>query len=274
MRFAFSPRRSTTRGRGAPWAAKPPGWPASASRSAPPLGSARAGCSCESPYPPSPSRRTLHPVVTVRYALCRGARCWALRCADGGIEPPAPAHDATPCSFGSCRLVHAARLDGYRLTPLFEQIRRPVRLLDRAVELAPIARQLVGLAPQGADVDGGQDPDLGAPVALLALAGDVRDLPDHRLPERERVATRKRVRQRRAVGEPRRQVRVVDPRDEPLELRRDVVDLGQQAGRILGRLLALVHERARLEPAAQLLDPGLQLASERQCLAELHDRRS
>src|SRR2546423_10504171 len=115
--------------------------------------------------------------------LCAGVRD-AGRCAVRVWEsnPRRPPMAQRLCGLGSCRLVHAARLDGYQLTSrLFEQIRGPLGLLDPAVELAPLTRQVVGLPPQGAHVHRRQDPDLGAAVALLPLAGDLRDLADHRL---------------------------------------------------------------------------------------------
>src|SRR2546423_14285842 len=107
---------------------------------------------------------------------CAGVR-GAGRCAVMGGESNPDARPSRPggCSLGSCRLVHAARLDGYRLTWLLEQFRRPVRLLDHAVELASLTRQVVRLPPQRPDVDRREDPDLGAAVTLLPLAGHVRD---------------------------------------------------------------------------------------------------
>src|SRR4051812_34466073 len=73
----------------------------------------------ESPYPPSPSRRALHAVVLCASCSVTGARCWALRCEVGNRTPDA-ARRVTGCDFGSRRLVHAARLLGYRLLRLVD----------------------------------------------------------------------------------------------------------------------------------------------------------
>src|SRR4051812_13153719 len=93
-----------------------------------------------------------------------GALLGAARCTVGESNPLYARPWRTPevAASAAAAFVHAARLDGYRLTlvaRLFEQIGRPIGLLDRAVELAPRARQVVGLPPQGAHVDGRQDPD-------------------------------------------------------------------------------------------------------------------
>jgi len=126
------------------------------------------------------------------------------------------------------------------------------------------------LNPRCADVDGRQDPDLRAPVALLPLAGYVGHLAEHALPKREDVPPRKGVSERLARRHPRREVRLVDLRDQAFELARHPVEFPQELSGILGRRLALLHERARLQALADLPDPSQQLASERECFSELH----
>jgi len=65
--------------------------------------------------------------------------------------------------LGSCRLVHAARFVAATDSLLFHQFSSPVRLLNRRVELATLASQLVSPPAQIADVDGWQDADLCEP---------------------------------------------------------------------------------------------------------------
>ena len=187
----------------------------------------------ESPYPPSPSRRTLHPVVTVRVAGCSvlGAALCRL-----GVEPLAPARDAAGgaasaaaawCSPPSRRLPthgYSSRSVAQFVSWILASSSRRSRA--RSSAWRPAATSTV------------------ASVRISARPYRCRRWPATSAPaesssaQRERVAARERVGQGRPVGEPCGEVRVVDARHQPLELGRELVELGEQDGGILGRALA------------------------------------
>ena len=64
------------------------------------------------------------------------------------------------------------------------------------------------------------------------------------------------------------------PTHQVLQPLQDAVGLGQQRGRVLGRLVALLHQDARLEAPLQLGQPGLRGRPLGERLGELHRRAS
>src|SRR5689334_3441827 len=153
---------------------------------------------------------------------------------------------------------------------LREELRQPVDLLDPGVESSPLLRQVVCALTQLRHLDRSDHAQLGLAVPRVDDARRLGDLMQCAEQPAEMVATCKRLGERHAVANLGCEVRLVDLCDQRLELGRDRLELAQQCVRVLWRCLALLDDRAHLQTLTQLLELHLELASQGQCLAELH----
>ena len=184
-----------------------------------------------------------------------------------GIEPLTPARRVAGCDFGSRRLVHAARLLGYRLRRLVDHLCLPIRFLDRRVQLAPLLRKVIRSLSESPDIDRPHDPEFGPPIAGLRRACGLRHLMQRRLEQAEVVAPRESVRYGSAIRDCRREVRLVDSGDQRFEVSSNGFQFCEKRCRIFRRLLSLLNYGACFQALAEELKPRLQLAAQCECFS-------
>ena len=146
-------------------------------------------------------------------------------------------------------------------------------LLQQRVELSPLPREPIDLRLYVFDGDLPDHSDLRPPEHQPApLRRCAYGSTQAAATQLEYVATRKSLGNRLATREPRACVRMVDARDQTLQLVTEDTELRQEILRALGRLVTLLNKDARAYTVPQLTDPLRQVRSAIKSLSDQHAR--
>ena len=151
---------------------------------------------------------------------------------------------------------------------LFE-VRRPVRLLELGVQLPEVAGEVVDPLLEGVHVDGADELDLVAGVAVAADVRGVQGAAEGGDVHGQGVLLRDDFRQGFPFPD-RLLVGAVDADDQVLELLQGAAEFLEEVLRLLRGLVALLDLDVVGESFAQLGDPLLQVRPLIQCFCQFH----
>lgn len=214
-------------------------------------------------------------------ALCTVTcpRCWATR---SGVSPVrCPSRDKWAGKTADPRCVPAPRPATCRPRPAHHpcsrQVHLPVRPPDAHIQLPLLARQPVSTGPQLRHRQrcelaqlGPQLPAVPGHAVRVPARGGVGCRRHQAVPHPQHVTPGDRVAEGLRAVEDGGRVRPVHPTDPALQLAERHIGVGQQCGRVLGGLLALLVAGVPDDARPQLLDAPLRLRAQRKRLRKLH----
>ena len=145
----------------------------------------------------------------------------------------------------------------------------PVRLLEFGIQHPKVPGQVIDLLLEDVHIDGTDELDLIAGIAVIPDIGRIQDGAEHGKMQGQGVLPGNHLGQSLSLPDG-LLVGPVNPDDQALQLLQAVTEFLEEVLRLLGRLVAFLHLHVVGKPFTKLGDPPLQIRPLVQCFCKFH----